>query len=407
MNVFSVFTGIGGFELGLPEEWNVVGMSEIDKHANAILRYRFPGVKNYGDIQKINYGELPEFDILVGGSPCQDLSIAGKREGLSGSRSGLFFDYIRVLRERNPHYFIWENVAGTLSSNEGRDFAEVISQFSETGYDVWWQVLDATWFGIPQHRERVFVLGTLGKRGFGKVFFKQGNNHENNALPEPEANTVTSRYRKSQRGNGSYVAESELVSQIQTLHRGSQPHRIYGTGGVSPTLHRHTGEGQITKVALPVLEPGFNTTRANGRRIKTNNEPSFTLRTGVHNGVAIPVRDLDRGNYNANGRKVKTDNESMFTLQVASHHGIYDGMKVRYLTPLECERLMGWPDEHTRYGINDKGEKYELSDNARYNLIGNGVVPQVVRGIISQILSVEEEENSDEVNFVSDYEVNE
>ena len=378
MNVFSVFTGIGGFELGLPEEWNVVGMSEIDKHANAILRYRFPGVKNYGDIQKINYGELPEFDILVGGSPCQDLSIAGKREGLSGSRSGLFFDYVRVLRERNPHYFIWENVAGTLSSNEGRDFAEVISQFSEAGYDVWWQVLDATWFGIPQHRERIFVLGTLGKRGFRKVFLKQGNNHENTGLPEPEANTVTSRYRESQRGNGSYVAESELVSQKQ-----------------------------IAKVAFPVLEPGFNITRANGRRIKTNNEPSFTLRTGVHNGVAIPVRDLDRGNYNANGRKVKTDNESMFTLQVASHHGIYDGMKVRYLTPLECERLMGWPDEHTRYGINDKGEKYELSDNARYNLIGNGVVPQVVRGIISQILSVEEEENSDEVNFVSDYEVNE
>ena len=347
MNVFSVFSGVGGFELGLPEEWKIVGISEIDKHANAVLRYRFPEVKNYGDIQRINYEELPNFDILVGGSPCQDLSIAGKRKGLSGSRSGLFFDYIKVLRERNPYYFIWENVAGALSSNEGRDFAEVISQFSSAGYDVWWQVLDATWFGIPQHRERVFVLGTLGKRSFRKIFFRRENNQKNTESRQEENRKIETVYPNHQ----------------------SIRKRIYGVNGIVPTIHRATGGQMKTKIAIPVLEPAFKTTRASGRRIKTNNEPSFTLRTGVHNGVS-------------------------------------DGMTIRYLTPLECERLMGWPDQWTQWGINDRGEKYELSDNARYNLIGNGVVPQVVRTMIDQILSGEEE-NSEEVNFVSDYEVSE
>ena len=397
MRVFSIFAGVGGFELAKPHDWNIIGFSEIDKHASAVLRYHWPEVKNYGDIEKIDYEELPDFDILWGGSPCQDVSMAGKRAGLSGVRSGLFFSYVSLLKVKRPRYFLFENVAGLLSSNQGRDFATVLGEFSAAGYDnIRWQVLDATWFGVPQHRERVFVLGTLGERGFREVLFEAGNGQADHELQGQQANAITRRYRESQ-ATGTYVVDSELAPQekIENIHFSRrQIDRIYGTGGIAPTLHRATGGRSMAKigmkereVAFPVLEPGFKTTRSNGRRVKTDNEPVFTLRTGVRNGVAIPVRDLDRGNYNANGRKVKTDNEPQFTLQSASRHGVYDGMRVRYLTPLECERLMGWPDEYTRYGINDRGEEYELSDHARYNLIGNGVVPQVVKGIIEKLIT--------------------
>ena len=388
-----MFSGVGGFELAKPHDWNIIGFSEIDKHASAVLRYHWPEVKNYGDVEKINFEGLPDFDVLWGGSPCQDVSMAGKRAGLSGVRSGLFFSYVSLLKVKRPRYFIFENVAGLLSSNQGRDFATVLGEFSAAGYDnIWWQVLDATWFGIPQHRERVFVLGSLGERGFRKVLFERGNGKADTELQGPEGNTVRARYKGAQ-STGSYIIEGELDAhssskdKIETIHNSTgQFDRIYGTEGMSPRVHRKTGGGMVKKIVVPVLEPGFRTIGANGRRIKTLGEPSFTLRTGIRNGVAIPVRDLDRGNYNANGRKLKTDDEPQFTRQSASHHGVYDGMRVRYLTPLECERLMGWPDDHTRYGIDDKGAKYELSDNARYNLIGNGVVPQVVREIIEKVM---------------------
>ncbi|MEM3447406.1 MAG: DNA cytosine methyltransferase [Nitrososphaerota archaeon] len=286
MKYFSAFTGAGGFELGLPSDWQCVGMSEVDKYANKILAYRFPGVKNYGDIEKINYEELPDFDVLVGGSPCQDVSIAGKRVGIHGTRSRLFFSYVALLKVKRPNYFIFENVKGLLSSNQGWDFAEVINQFSEAGYDIWWQVLDASWFGIPQHRERVFVLGSLRRDGIRKVFFE----------PDVQKRRI----------------------DLQTPNT-AQPYRVYGTEGLAPTLHRRTGGQQIVKIFAPS---------------KYKNE----------------------------------------------------GSEIRYLTPLEYERLMGWPDDWTRYGMNSDGEVVELSDNVRYSIIGNGVVPWVVFNLIKELM---------------------
>jgi len=385
MRYFSAFTGVGGFDLGMPSGWECVGMSEINKYANMVLRYRFKDVKNYGDIEKINYEELPDFEILIGGSPCQDISVAGKRAGLTGLRSRLFFSYVALLKVKKPRYFIFENVKGLLSSNEGRDFAEVINQFSEAGYDVWWQVLDATDFGIPQHRERVFVLGTLGGSDFRKVFLKRKNERENIELQGQQANTITRRYKQSQ-ATGTYVAERKLT-QIENLHFSrNQVYRVYGTGGIAPTLHRNTGGGQITKIGIPVSDVGHLNARQNGRRMKTPDEPSFTLQSSQRQGVAIPVRDVNFTGEHAEGRRFKQDGDVAFTNRVASRQGVFDGMNIRYLTPLECERLMGWPDGWTQYGIDEKENIVELSDNQRYNLIGNGVVPQVVRGIISHVM---------------------
>ena len=307
MKYFSTFTGVFGFDMGLPDDWQCVGVSEIDKNACKVIKYRKPEVKNYGDIEKIRIEELPNFDVLIGGSPCQGLSVAGKREGLADNRSRLFFSYIEILKEKKPLYFIFENVKGLLSSNAGWDFAEVLNQFSEAGYDFWWQVLDATQFGIPQHRERVFILGTLRENGFRKVFFEPKNNGKNTELQRQTANTLTKRYYSGQ-ANGSYIAENQREAQIENLHfTRSQPNRIYEINGVAPTLHRNTGGQQVTKIGIPVSDITHTTARQNGRRIKTKNEPSFTL-------------------------------------QRAQRQGVLENSRIRYLTPLECERLMGWPN---------------------------------------------------------------
>ena len=243
-----------------------VGFSEIDKYANQVLKYNFPNTKNYGDIKEIDWSTVPDFDLLVGGSPCQDLSVAGKQAGLSGERSGLFTEYIRALQEKKPKHFIWENVKGALSSNQGWDFAEVQTQMAEAGYSLWWQVLNAKDFGVPQNRERIFVVGTRGERG-REVLFKR---------EEPEENT------KRVGEDVSYAIDANYYK-------------------------------------------GTNTTLKGRRQV---------------------IKDV----------------------------------RIRRLTPIECERLMSWPDDWTRWGIID-GEKKEMSDTQRYKMCGNGVVSKVVEEI--------------------------
>ena len=131
MRYFSSFTGAGGFDLAVPKDWKCVGHSEIDKHASMVLKYRFPDVKNYGDINAIKWDEVPDFDILFGGTPCQDLSLAGKRKGLAGERSGLFFKFVEALKAKKPEYFVWENVKGTFSTKTFIDFEDAINIISD------------------------------------------------------------------------------------------------------------------------------------------------------------------------------------------------------------------------------------------------------------------------------------
>ncbi len=189
-----------------------VGFSETDKYAGQVLAYHWPDIKNYGDITKIDWAEVPDFDLLTGGSPCQDLSIAGKRAGLGGNRSGLFFEFMRAVKEKKPNYFIWENVKGALSSNRGFDFAVVLNEISEAGYSLWWQVLNAKDFGVPQNRERIFVVGTRSDLGSPReVFFERGGSKEN--LMENDS--------------------GQIYEQTKKL---SDAFRIRSTDGVSATL---------------------------------------------------------------------------------------------------------------------------------------------------------------------------
>jgi len=316
LKYFSFASGVAGLELGFPKDWECVGFAEIDKYASAVLRYHFHNVKNYGDVYAIKWKEISDFDLLSGGTPCQDLSISGKRAGLAGARSRLFFEFIRALKEKKPKYFIWENVKGALSSNGGFDFARVLLEFSEAGYNLWWQVLNAKDFGVPQNRERIFIVG-FREGSPPEVFFEPENSEKANELQEQAVNTITTRYRASQ-AVGTYVIENQQHAQnkpIEITKNQAQGYRVYSTEGIAIAL-RSNGGGEGGK-------------------------------TGLY--------------------------------QISSK-------QIRRLTPVECERLMGWKDNWTRYGIDEKGNKFELSDTQRYRLIGNGVVSNVVKEIVDKVI---------------------
>lgn len=169
MTGVSLFAGVGGFDLALEKNGvNVVAACEIDKKAQKILAKHFPHSKIFDDVSTLTGRELidagfdPSNGIITGGFPCQDLSVAGKRAGLSGQRSGLFWQIRRIIDETQTKYFILENVPGLLSSNNGQDMAAVISSLVELGYGIAWRVLDAQFFGVPQRRRRIFIVGCIG-----------------------------------------------------------------------------------------------------------------------------------------------------------------------------------------------------------------------------------------------------
>jgi len=204
MKYFSTFSGIGGFELGItkaydnnlsrliretkkPERKGVegqrnelhskhsgearcVGYSEIDKYAQQIYQSHFPTHKNYGDITTIIAEDLPDFDLLVGGFPCQTFSIAGKRAGFEDTRGTMFFELARILRAKQPRLFVFENVKGLLSHDGGRTFATIVKALDELGYHLQWQVLNSKNHGVPQNRERVFIIGHLRGTSRPEVF---------------------------------------------------------------------------------------------------------------------------------------------------------------------------------------------------------------------------------------------
>ena len=167
----SLFAGVGGFDIGMEAAgWGCAWQVEWDQQCQQVLARHWPDVPRWGDVRDVIGSELPRVDLITFGSPCQDLSVAGKRAGLDGSRSGLFFEAIRIIQEMRddtngwyPRFAVWENVVGALSSNHGHDFATALDSLAEIGaLDIAWRVLDARWFGVPQRRRRIFVVADFG-----------------------------------------------------------------------------------------------------------------------------------------------------------------------------------------------------------------------------------------------------
>lgn len=243
MKYFSTFAGVEGIGQGLPEEWECVGFSEFDKYASMVLNYHFPTVKNYGDITKINWDEVPDFDLLTGGSPCQDFSIAGKRRGLAGAKSSFAWEFIRGLRSKKPGYFIWENVKGVMSSRGGWDFANLITAFSESGYSLWWQVLNAKDFGVPQNRERIFVVGFRDGSVPEILFEHTSTRGDYPEVEEPEqvSKSLTTSSERQDPTAQTYIANSLTTTQSPPSRTQRRAHENY----IAQTIKTHSGGNQL------------------------------------------------------------------------------------------------------------------------------------------------------------------
>src|SRR5574343_274643 len=284
MKYFSMFSGIGGFEYGIEKategRWKCVGHSEVNKYAIQIYQKHFAGHKNYGDATRIVPEELPDFDFLCGGFPCQAFSIAGKRKGFDDTRGTLFFDIARILAVKKPKCLLLENVKGLLSHDDGKTFSTIIGVLTDIGYHVQWQVLNSKNFGVPQNRERVFIVGHLGGQGGREIFPITKDSTADIELP-----TLTSRYYGGQ-ANGGYLREVEAQGEIKQINNPVHSNdRVYLEDGISPALNTMQGGNRQPKVVMPVLTPDRLEKRQNGRRMKTDGEPAFTVTAQDKHGV--------------------------------------------------------------------------------------------------------------------------
>ena len=214
----SLFAGVGGFDLAMERQGvKVVASVEIDKHCKSVLERKFPDAKQFDDVTTVKGSDLigagfnPSKGIITGGFPCQDLSVAGKRAGLAGARSGLFWEIARIVEETQTEYFVLENVPGLLSSNKGDDFGVVLGTMADLGYSVGWRVLDAQYFGVPQRRKRVFIVGRRSTSdGLAEVLFKSEGLRRNPSSSKQErqdlAGSSTESTRKTSLGSGKDIA---------------------------------------------------------------------------------------------------------------------------------------------------------------------------------------------------------
>lgn len=345
----SLFAGVGGFDLGFERAgmrslWQV----EIDNAARAVLARRFPDAAQYADVREVGAHNLAPVDVICGGFPCQDLSVAGKRAGIvDGARSSLFYEMVRITNELRPAFLVWENVPGLFSSDYGRDFARVLAALAVIGYSGAWTVFDSRYFGLAQRRRRVFGVFARGDIGAGpcaEILSLAARLRWNTAAGEEARENVAATLsrsaghhgRSSPRGDGS----DNLVARCQTARALTARNERYDGGTetfVSGTLSANRG--------------GLDRPAGNA------NELDFC--------IAAPV-------------VIQTANTSALPLN--AQNGGMGAPGVRRLTPVECERLQGFPDGWT------DGQ----SDSARYRQMGNAVSVPVAEWIGRRLVSVAE-----------------
>jgi DNA (cytosine-5)-methyltransferase 1 len=325
LKLLDLFSGIGGFHLGLERAGFEVEsyFSEIDKYAIDVYQNNFKDAKYVGSVTDVQGRDFERIDAITFGSPCQDFSLAGKRKGMQGNRSSLISEAIRLISELRPSFFIWENVKGTFSSNNGEDFWAIIQAFANIGgYRLEWQLLNTKWF-LPQNRERIYLIGYLGDGSGGQIFPIRESSRENNILQGQSTNTLTARY--SGEGQGTYIIESKLDAQ-----------EIIKVNSATSCGYEEATNGDSINLSVPT---------------------SKTRRGRVGKGVAQ-------------------------TLDTHCNQAVVEN-KIRRLTPIECERLQGFPDNWTKYGTTG-----EISDSQRYKMCGNAVTVDVVHAVAKQIKQI-------------------
>ena len=366
----SLFDGIGGWPLAATKQGiNPVWAAEIEPFPIEVTKKHFPTMKHLGDITGINGAEIEPVDIICMGSPCQDLSTAGKREGLAGARSGLFMDAVRIVREmrevtngKYPRFVVWENVPGAFSSNKGNDFRAVLEEITKSsipmpesgrwakagmvrsnGCEVAWRTLDAQYWGVPQRRKRIFLVADFRGQRAGEILFKPESVCRNTAEGSGEREGVT----------GSI--EGCIGAAVVRMRGGCE-------GG---------GKGALVSVERSL------TLAAN-----TNDQTLFEpiLASGNYSVLQPTVYSMGHDERSASFTPNKTDplTASDYKQPVIANVGY----KVRRLTPTECERLQGFPDGYTL--IDNK----RCSDSARYKALGNGMAQPCADFVMQGIAEV-------------------
>lgn len=429
MKFIDFFAGIGGFRRGMELAGHeCVGFCEFDKFATAsyismhllteeqrkalkdlpikkrqkeILKEEYRNGEWYAnDIRRVYAGDIPKADCWCFGFPCQDISVAGKQAGFQGNRSSLFFRVMYLIgqlkEEDKPTYLFIENVKNLLSVNGGWDFARLLIEMEQRGYDAEWQVLNSKDFGVPQNRERCFIIGHLRGRSTSKIFPIEGTDGKNSVSlklfgclngrnsqrdrvysDDGLAPTISTKPG----GNTEPKVSIKIIGEISS----SQDGKILSTDGIA-NCHS-AGHGNNPKIAIPVLTPDRAEKRQNGRRFKENGEPMFTLTSQDRHGVAIDPIGVLRSVRIEYGKEVAN------TLDTSCNQGIFVKISdelivyavwcekyqcyiaIRKLTPKECFRLQGWSDDYFEKA------QFVNSDSQLYKQAGNGVTVTVIESI--------------------------
>lgn len=381
MKFIDLFAGIGGFRYGLQKveiesesssdnesgasqhgqrAFHCVWSNEWDKYANQIYTKHF-GECDSRDIRTVDTNDIPDHDLLCAGFPCQSFSIAGKRLGFEDTRGTMFFEIARIIRDKRPRYFLLENVKGLLSHDEGKTFQTILGVLSDLGYEYQWQVLNSKNFGVPQNRERVFIVGHLRETSRPEVFpigesysISHQTKYAEQAGRSRISSTIDARYGSFRNAGETYLhyiggikgkRDMWLKDNKQNSRNFSQGQRVYSSDGIASTIAGNAGGlgGKTGLYAIPVLTPDRMEKRQNGRRFKNDGDPAFTLTS-------------------------------------QDKHGVYDGLNIRRLTPVECERLQGFPDNWTE----------GISDTQRYKCLGNAVTTLVITEIGRKLIQIKE-----------------
>ncbi|MBQ9246462.1 DNA (cytosine-5-)-methyltransferase [bacterium] len=369
LRFFDLFSGIGGFRLGLERAgFKCIGYCENDYHASLLYKSYFDTKQEFyiKDATEIKTSELPDFDILCAGFPCQSFSIAGKRLGFEDTRGSMFFEIIRILKDKRPRYFILENVKGLLNHDGGKTFQTILKLLSDIGYQTQWQLLNSKFFGVPQNRERVYIVGCYGKECTGKIFPISGTDKTNSNNGEKEnivywKNSKDKWVEEERTDVGTIRTQSDLcrqplLKQIPETSGNPQGCRIYTTDGISPCLTASHG-----------------------------NYSPFKVRNGTKKGYdeAVPGDGINLAFPNSNTRRGRVGKGCSQTLDTSCSIGTIDGYRLRRLTPLECFRLQGFPDD-----MFETTQKLKLADGHLYKMVGNAVTVNVIETVAKQLAKV-------------------
>jgi DNA (cytosine-5)-methyltransferase 1 len=371
MRFLDLFAGIGGFRLALERAGHTcIGFCEIDKFARQTYKANFDteGEVEWHDITTVtdeDVRQLGSVDIITGGFPCQAFSIAGKRGGFEDTRGTLFFEIARIARILKPRYLLLENVKGLLNHSGGTTFATILNTLGELGYWVEWQILNSKDFGVPQNRERVFIVGHFGGEPRRKVFpITRSSGQALTELTQGLADAYrvydpagVARTLKAEAGGVGAKTGLYAVRSLGNIYpSGGQNGNVYDPKGLSPTLRsgqgvkgRGIGSNNSPKIAVPVLTPD-----------RAEKPPHIPGPADINNTVRS-------GGWRSLSAK-------------HNHDTIYDGVRIRRLTPLECFRLQGFPDEHFH-----NAKAAGVSDSQLYKQAGNAVTVTVVYEIAKRL----------------------